>query len=49
MFAQGHQPECALLDELEGRGLPVTAIGDCVSARSAEQAVLEGLRAAWSL
>jgi 2,4-dienoyl-CoA reductase-like NADH-dependent reductase (Old Yellow Enzyme family)/thioredoxin reductase len=49
VLAQGHMPECALLDALEDTDLPVIAIGDCVTARTAEEAVLEGLKAAWSL
>lgn len=49
VLAQGHMPECELLDALEDIGIPVIAIGDCVAARTAEEAVLEGLKAAWSL
>ena len=49
VLAQGHLSECALLDALEDAQMPVIPIGDCVSARTAEEAVLEGLKAAWSL
>ena len=49
VLAQGHMPECTLLDELEDADLSVIAIGDCVTARTAEEAVLEGLKAAWTL
>ncbi len=49
VLAQGHSPENALLDALEDLGTEVIAIGDCVSARTAEEAVFEGLKAAWVL
>ncbi len=34
---------------LEAAGRPFVRIGDCLAPRSAEEAVLEGLEAAWSL
>jgi NADPH-dependent 2,4-dienoyl-CoA reductase/sulfur reductase-like enzyme len=43
----GHVGNDGLLDELAGCGVPVRAIGDCVAARSAEEAVYEGLLAGW--
>jgi 2,4-dienoyl-CoA reductase-like NADH-dependent reductase (Old Yellow Enzyme family)/thioredoxin reductase len=49
VLAQGHEAEATLLDGLVGYGGEVTAIGDCVSARTAEEAVFEGLKAAWAL
>ena len=49
VLAQGGEPVDALLAEIEGYGGTVTAIGDCVVPRTAEEAVLEGLRAAWDL
>ncbi len=54
VLAQGQAPEDALLAELEtaaGGGAPfeVLAVGDCLSPRTIEEAVLEGLRAAISI
>jgi NADPH-dependent 2,4-dienoyl-CoA reductase/sulfur reductase-like enzyme len=49
VLAQGQEPCDSLLHALadyEGEVLP---IGDCLAARTAEEAVLEGLKAAWSL
>jgi pyruvate/2-oxoglutarate dehydrogenase complex dihydrolipoamide dehydrogenase (E3) component len=49
VLAQGHRPEDGLLAELEpdaavGR-FELRAVGDCLSPRTIEEAVLEGLRA----
>ena len=49
VLAQGHVPEDALLGELEaareaGAPFEVHAVGDCLSPRTIEEAVLEGLR-----
>jgi hypothetical protein len=49
VLAQGQEPEATLLSELDGYEGEVMAIGDCVTARTAEEAVLEGLKAAWAL
>jgi 2,4-dienoyl-CoA reductase-like NADH-dependent reductase (Old Yellow Enzyme family) len=38
-----------LLDELTGYGSDVIGIGDCLAPRTVEEAVLEGLQAAWSI
>jgi hypothetical protein len=43
--ALGHAPETRLEQELTGLGLPVHLAGDCLSPRSAEEAVYEGLLA----
>jgi hypothetical protein len=49
VLAQGSQSEDGLLGELEGYGGIVRPIGDCLSPRTAEEAVLDGLREAWRL
>lgn len=49
VLAQGQEPNDALLKELEGLALPVIPIGDCLAPRSAEEAVYDGLKAAWAL
>jgi 2,4-dienoyl-CoA reductase-like NADH-dependent reductase (Old Yellow Enzyme family)/thioredoxin reductase len=49
VLAQGQTPETALLDQLADYDGEVTAIGDCLTPRTAEEAVLEGLKAAWHL
>ena len=41
----GHDPATALEAELGGLGLEIHLIGDCLTPRTAEEAVLEGLRA----
>ena len=46
MLAQGHQPVIALEDSLRGRGLEIHLVGDCLSPRTAEEAVYEGLMVA---
>ena len=49
VLAQGHLPVTALADELEGSGLETRLVGDCLSPRTVEEAVLEGLTAASEL
>ena len=49
VLAQGHQPDNQLAGELSAIGPEVTVIGDALSPRTAEEAVLEGLTAAWSI
>ena len=46
-----HAPrrDAALLKDLRDAGMPVTPIGDCLSPRTAEEAVLEGLKASMAL
>ncbi|MHB1220223.1 MAG: oxidoreductase [Alphaproteobacteria bacterium] len=43
------EADMALEQDLEGYPGAVIPIGDCLSPRTAEEAVIEGLRAAWSL
>lgn len=38
-------PETTLWTQVKGLGIPLSAIGDCVSPRTAEEAVLDGLKA----
>ena len=45
IVAQGHQPDNSLEAALRSKGMPVTLAGDCLSPRSAEEAVYEGLLA----
>jgi len=49
VLAQGSASEDALLTELEGYAGQVIGIGDCMAPRTAEEAVLDGLKAAWAL
>ena len=49
VLAQGSESEDGLLAELEGYGGLVRLIGDCLAPRTAEEAVLDGLREAWRL
>ncbi len=46
VLAQGHQPLAALEAELEGYPGEVHFVGDCLAPRTAEEAVLEGLKVA---
>jgi 2,4-dienoyl-CoA reductase-like NADH-dependent reductase (Old Yellow Enzyme family)/thioredoxin reductase len=46
VLACGHQSDTDLLDELRAAGISAIGIGDCVTPRSAEEAILEGLKAA---
>lgn len=48
VLAQGQQSDTALLDSLGDSTVPVIGIGDCMAPRTAEEAVLEGLRAGWT-
>ncbi len=41
----GHERQSELEDELEGWGGEIHVIGDCLTPRTAEEAVLEGLKA----
>ncbi|QYX56267.1 FAD-dependent oxidoreductase [Roseovarius sp. SCSIO 43702] len=43
--AHGQAASTALLDTLDGAAFEVTGIGDCMAPRTAEEAVLDGLRA----
>ena len=47
--ALGHEAESGLEAALEGFAGEVHCIGDCLSPRSAEEAVLEGLKVAAAL
>ena len=49
VLSQGHTPEMGLLEELEECDATVIGIGDCLAPRTAEEAVLEGLKAGWAL
>lgn len=49
VLAQGHQPVAELETELAGLPVPLHLVGDCLAPRSAEEAVLEGLRVATAL
>lgn len=43
VLACGHQSESALLTQLQGLGSPVVGVGDCMTPRTVEEAVLDGL------
>jgi hypothetical protein len=49
VMAQGTSSIDALLEELESYAGQVIGIGDCMAPRTAEEAVLDGLKAAWAL
>jgi 2,4-dienoyl-CoA reductase-like NADH-dependent reductase (Old Yellow Enzyme family) len=49
VLAQGGESEDGLLAALEGYEGIVRPIGDCLAPRTAEEAVLDGLREAWKL
>jgi len=49
VLAQGGAPEDGLMAALEDWPGKVIAIGDCVAPRTAEEAVFDGLKAAWGL
>lgn len=49
VLALGHIQNDTLLAELESSGAAITAIGDCLSPRTVEEATLEGLQAAFAL
>jgi len=42
VLAQGHQPVTTLEDELQDRNVEIYMIGDCLSPRTAEEAIYEG-------
>lgn len=44
VLAYGHDPVTSLQDELDGKIDELHVIGDCLSPRTAEEAVLEGLK-----
>ena len=46
VIAQGHRADTALEQELAGMDIEVQLAGDCLSPRSAEEAVYEGLTVA---
>jgi 2,4-dienoyl-CoA reductase-like NADH-dependent reductase (Old Yellow Enzyme family) len=46
VLAQGHQPAIALEESLRGRDLEIHLVGDCLSPRTAEEAIYEGLMVA---
>ncbi len=45
VLATGHVPRTDLATQLEGRGVDVVSVGDCLAPRTVEEAVLEGLTA----
>ncbi|MDA1319936.1 MAG: FAD-dependent oxidoreductase [Proteobacteria bacterium] len=47
--ALGHAPDTALENALEGLGIPYHVIGDCLSPRTVEEAIYEGLKIAATL
>ena len=49
VLALGHRAEDDLEAELQGLGIDCIAIGDCVTPRTAEEAVYEGLKAGWNI
>jgi pyruvate/2-oxoglutarate dehydrogenase complex dihydrolipoamide dehydrogenase (E3) component len=49
VFSIGAVSLAGLLDELTDYGGHVIGIGDCLAPRTVEEAVLEGLQAAWSI
>ena len=46
VIAQGHKPNTTLEEEIQGLAIETHLVGDCLSPRSAEEAVYEGLIAA---
>lgn len=49
VLAQGHRPVDDLHGCLEGRVPELHLLGDCLTPRTAEEAVFDGLRVAWNL
>ena len=45
----GHERACELEEALQDFGGELHVIGDCLTPRTAEEAVLEGLRAGWAI
>ncbi|MNN64771.1 hypothetical protein D3C81_1802300 [compost metagenome] len=48
VLCQGHEPVDTLAGELAGL-VEVKRIGDCLAPRTAEEAIFEGLKAAWAI
>lgn len=48
VLCQGHAPVADLADELDGV-VETVLVGDCLAPRTAEEAVYDGLRAAWAV
>ena len=46
VIAQGHKPETSLEQAIYGLDIEIHLVGDCLSPRSAEEAIYEGLMAA---
>lgn len=49
VFSLGPLPENSLVDDLASLDCEVVAVGDCVAPRTVEEAILEGLEAAWAV
>jgi len=49
VLCQGHLPVNELESELKPLVEKLIAVGDCLTPRTAEEAVYEGLQAAWEL
>ena len=49
VLCQGHEAVCTLEDDVESLGVECHLAGDCLAPRSAEEAVLEGLKVGNSL
>ena len=49
VYSLGQQPRNQLEAQLEQTGIKMSVIGDCLLPRTAEEAVYEGLTAAWEL
>ncbi len=49
VLSQAYQAVNGLAGELAESGIPIVKVGDCLSPRTAEEAVLEGLKAAWAI
>lgn len=49
VLALGHQSRNSLEQELSGLDVALHSIGDCVTPRTAEEAVFEGLEAGWKI
>lgn len=43
VLASGNAPDMTLERELQGLSVPVVTVGDCTIARSAEEAIYDGL------
>lgn len=49
VFSLAPIPNNDLQAQIESLGIDVTAVGDCLAPRTVEEAVLEGLKAAWAI